>query len=135
MKCAFFVALLLSLPGAAWAANSDKPDTITIEVKPGTGGGKTSQTWEMSPQDMAKFQAWVASAYGGCPEPPSKPSPDGKACESMSSDEAMAAWANATLQGTADNVERYVKLKAASDAVADVPPVEPNLAGAKKGKK
>ena len=88
-------------------------DDITITVTTATGA--TTQTWTMPAADSAEFEKWTAQAYGCMVVPPAS------ACTALTQAESNAAWAQATLQGTIDNVTRYRQLEAAKDAVAGVP--------------
>lgn len=122
MKYLLLAALLL-VPLPALAQQDENDITITVKA---AQGGKTSQTWTMTSEDMAAFQEWVLSQYGGSPGP-GRPA--------YTPDEAMTAWADATLKGTSDNITRYHKLKAAQDAANGVPPIEPQFAPPAKEKK
>ena len=112
MKHLLIAALLLS-PLPAFAE-----DSITITVVAGAGGGQTTQVWTMTPEEAAKFQAFVHGTYG-CVAPP------GQECEQFTNDQMVGMWASATLQGTIDNVNRAAAAKAAGDAVSGITPIPP----------
>jgi hypothetical protein len=80
--------------------------------------GPVIETWNLMPADQAKFEAWVQSTY------PCKPVAPATTCTTVLAD-AETLWAQATLQGTLDNVARYDKIQKATQAVADIPPITP----------
>ena len=77
--------------------------------------GGVSETWTLSSADQTKFDAWVQDAYK-C---------TGKDCTPLTLAEAEQKWAQATLQGTLDNVTRWDKINTAQQAVAEIPPITP----------
>ena len=77
--------------------------------------GGVTETWTLSSADQTKFDAWVQSAYK-C---------TGIDCTPLTLAQAEVLWAQATLQGTIDNVTRWDKLQTAQQAVAEIPPITP----------
>jgi hypothetical protein len=104
MKTLLAALLLFPLPAFA--------QTLAVSA------GPVVETWSLAPADQAKFEEWVQSAY------PCKPVAPATTCTTVLAD-AETAWAQATLQGTLDNVTRYHNIKAATDAVAANPPITP----------
>ena len=101
MNRAIVLALLL-IPLPALAGT-----TITVSV------GDVSEVWTLSDTDQQKFEAWVQTAYK-C---------TGHDCTALTIAESEALWAQATLQGTANNVQQFQNIiasKAAMDATTPV---------------
>jgi hypothetical protein len=117
MKRVLLIALLLT-PVPALAATS-----ITVMV------GGVQEVWNLSDTDQQKFEAWVQSAYK-CTPPPSEPTtPPATPCTALTLEESEALWAKATLQGTADNVQRFQNTVAATAAVNATTPIGFNVKG------
>jgi hypothetical protein len=108
------IAALLIAPLPAFAATS-----ITVSV------GGVQEVWNLADVDQQKFEAWVKVAYPCAPVPPAT------TCTTVLAD-AEAAWAKATLQGTADNVTRFQNTVAATAAVSATTPIGFNVGGTKK---
>jgi hypothetical protein len=104
-----FPLLFLALPFSSQGVLAGT--TITVSV------GSTSETWTLSDTDQQKFEAWVQTAYKCASVPPAT------TCTAFTLAESEAAWAKATLQGTADNVTRFQNQVAATAAVNATTPI------------
>ena len=93
--------------------------TITVSV------GATSETWTLSDTDQQKFEAWVQVAYKCAPVPPAT------TCTTVLTD-VQGVWAKATLQGTANNVDRFQDTVAATAAVNAITPIGFSVGATKK---
>lgn len=114
MRCLLIAALAL-LPLPAFAGT-----TITVSV------GAITETWTLADVDQQKFEAWVKVAYPCTPVAPAT------SCTALTLAESEALWAKATLQGTANNVDRFQDTVAATAAVNATTPIGFNVDSAKK---
>lgn len=96
-------------------------DSITMTVVSDVPGstGTITRGYNMSQSDMKKFIDWVMASYKCTPKPPAA------TCTAFNLNQATTAWMNATLHGTIDNVTRWEKINAATDAAGDVVPINP----------
>lgn len=111
------LAIFLLVPLPVMAGTS-----ITVSV------GGVQEVWNLSDQDQAKFEAWVKVAYKCTPVPPAVE------CTELPLAESESLWAKTTLQGTANNVDRFQDTVAATAAVRATTPIGFNVNGETKKK-
>jgi hypothetical protein len=119
MKHLLVVALVLA-PLPAFAQ-----DIVSIVVT-SPNVGSIIQQWTLTPDEMAKFQAWLQYAYPCKPTGP----PPARQCDVPTDSiiESIKLWETATINGTVDNVNKAGAQKTAQDAVSGITPIVPQMA-------
>ena len=86
-------------------------DDVTVGVS------AVSEKWMLSADEQTMFNQWVQYAY------PCKVVPPATTCTALTLAESESLWAQATLQGTINNVNQYHRYLAAQEAAKAVTPI------------